>query len=446
MAKQPLDGTHHAVLAEETSVIRAAILRFLLTGLVVLLVVAVPVSFWVRAVSRDIAEADVLTLTQRLADYAVSPALAHGLHQGDPEALNQIGERLAPWVTDDAIVRIKIWSANGTVVFSDVTSLIGQKFELEPWAAELLAGGPGTVSIGEQLGEENTFESTSGDLVEVYVSALTDIDMPLLFEVYYDDSVVRNPQRNILLGMIPVLLLSMAILQGAQLIPGIRLARQVQKRQRERRAMLQAALAAGERERRRLAADLHDDIIQDLAGIAYALDPPADSGPDPGAILRNSIGKLRTLTSELYSTPVSAAELPAALGVLIERIRSQNIRTIVSIEEPVPLDDRAATMCYRIAREAVTNIIKNASARNVELHLTRNPTSLELRISDDGKGFDPAAEVGPEHMGLRLMKDQSETVGASLHLSSAPGQGSTVRVIFPLRARKEPAATTIDLI
>ena len=446
MAKQPAQGTHEAVLAEEIPVIRAAILRFLLTGLVVLLVVAVPVSFWVRAVSREIAEADVLTLTQRLADYAVSPTLAHDLHQGNPEALKQIEERLSPWISDDAIVRIKIWAADGTILFSDVTSLIGQKFELEPWAAQLLAGSPGTISLGEQHDEENTFESSSGDLVEVYVLSSADANMPLLFEVYYDDSVVRKPQRNILLGMIPVLLLSMAILQGAQLIPGIRLARQVQKRQRERRAMLQAALAAGERERRRLAADLHDDILQDLAGIAYALDPAADSGPDPGSILRNSIGKLRMLTSELYSTPVSAAELPGALSVLIERIRSQNIRTIVSIEEPVPLDDRAATMCYRIAREAVTNIIKYANARNVELCLTKNPTSLELRVSDDGKGYDPDAEVGPEHMGLRLMKDQSETVGASLHLSSEPGRGSTVRLLFPLAAPSQHNATTNDLV
>ena len=437
---------HIAVLAEEGSVISAAIRRFLLTGLVVLLVVAVPVTFWVRTVSRDIAEADVLTLTQRLADYTVSPSLAQGLLGGDPEALRQVGERLSPWVTDDAIVRIKIWSANGTIVFSDLTSLIGQKFDLEPWADQLLAGGPGTISMGEQHGEENTFESTSGDLVEVYVSSLAEPNMPLLFEVYYDDSVVRNPQRDILLGMIPVLLLSMAVLQGAQLIPGIRLARQVQERQRERRAMLQAALAAGERERRRLAADLHDDIIQDLAGIAYALDPPADWGPDPGAILRNSIGKLRTLTSELYSTPVSAAELPAALGVLIERIRSQNIRTFVSIDEPVPLNDRAATACYRIAREAVTNIIKNANARNVEVQLIRNTASLELRVGDDGKGFDPDARVGPEHMGLRLMKDQSEAAGASLQLSSEPGQGSTVRLIFPLAVQHQHAATSSDFV
>lgn len=428
-----------AVLDEERSVIRAAIGRFLFTGLVVLLVLAIPLSFWVRAVSREIAEADVLTLTQRLADYAVSPALAEGLHRGDPEALKQIEERMTPWEGDNAIVRVKIWGADGTILYSDVPGLIGQRFELEPWAGQLLAGGPGTIAMGEQHEAENVHESASGDLVEVYVASRAVPNSPLLFEVYYDDAVVRTPQRNILFGMTPVFLLSMALLQGAQLIPGIRLARQVQAQQRERRAILQSAIEAGERERRRLAADLHDDIIQDLAGIAYAVEPvDAGPGPDPGTILRQSIGKLRTLTTDLYSTPISAAELPAALGLLIERIRSQNIRTQVRIEEPVPLDDETATACYRIAREAMVNIIKNAEARNIQLGLARHSKSLVLRITDDGKGFEPGTKADSDHLGLRLMEDLSEAAGARLLISSTPGIGSTVRVVFPL----SPTITT----
>lgn len=418
------------VLLDERSGVRAAIRRFLFTGLVVLLLVAVPVIFWVQAVSRDLATKEVMVLTQRLADYAVSPSLAHDLISGNPEALSEVEERLAPWVTDESILRIKIWGADGTILYSNAPGLTGRTFPLDQSALDMLAGGPGTISLGVPQEEENVFEADSGELVEVYVASRSSPETPLLFEVYFDDSVVRDPQRHILLGMIPVILLSMAVLQGAQLIPGIRLARQVQARQRERRAMLQAAIEAGERERVRLASTLHDDIIQDLAGLAYVLEPSSEPGPDPGTVLRQSIGKLRTVTSELYSTPVSVAELPAALGVLVERIRSQGIRALVKIQTPVPLDDIQADACHRIAREAVVNIIKHSQAKNVFVGLGAHGDKWQLLITEDGIGFDQQAPVPNSHFGLRLMSYVAESAGASLEITSVPGNGSRVAMEF----------------
>ena len=168
-------------------------------------------------------------------------------------------------------MRIKVWSAEGTVLYSDKHELIGSTFAPEPWAQDLLAGGPGVVTLGVQESEENIYESSNGRLVEVYVASRNASGIPLLFEVYFDDDVVLHTQSKVLFGMVPVLLVSIAVLQGAQLIPGIRLAKRVQRHQRERRAILQRAIAAGERERTRLAGVLHDDIIQDLAGLSYAL-------------------------------------------------------------------------------------------------------------------------------------------------------------------------------
>jgi two-component system, NarL family, sensor kinase len=234
--------------------------------------------------------------------------------------------------------------------------------------------------------------------------------------------------------MTPVLLVAMAVLQGAQLIPGIRLARQVQARQRERQAILQHAIEAGERERVRLAGALHDDILQDLAGLAYTLEPAgtAVAGPDPGAVLRHSIVKLRAVTSELYSSPLNTDSLPSALGILAERSRSQGITTEVHIDRDLGLNAAQATACHRVAREAMTNIIKHAGADTVHLALVRRGSEATLSISDDGASFDTAAPAAPGHLGLRMMADVAESIGARLTMRSSPGRGTEITVVFPV--------------
>jgi two-component system, NarL family, sensor kinase len=428
----------------ERSVVRHAILRFLAAGLVVLLVVAVPVTEWVRRVSHDIVVQDALDLTQRLADYAVTPGIIDDLRAGDPAALSKVKAGLAPWVTDETILRVKIWSPEGKVLYSDVSELIGKTFELEPWHKDLLAGGPPTVSVGVQAEEENIYEAGTGELVEVYVASHANERMPVLVEVYFDDEVLLGPQHHILLGMIPVLLIAMAVLQGAQLIPGIRLARQVQARQRERQAILQHAIEAGERERVRLAGALHDDILQDLAGLAYTLEPVGSAvagpgpGPDPGTVLRHSIVKLRAVTSDLYSSPLNEDSLPSALGILVERSRNQGIATDLHVDPDPGLDAAQATACHRIAREAMANIAKHARASTVHLALVRRGGEVTLSISDDGESFDTSAPAVPGHLGLRMMADVAESAGARLRMRSAPGHGTEITVVFPVGRRPAP--------
>lgn len=423
-------GTTSGTLVEEGSAVRSAIVKFLATGLVVLAIVSIPFSFWVRAVSRELALEDAVELTQRLADYVISPVVDVVSEQPDPEVLSRIDSRLAPWLADESIVRIKVWSAEGTILYSDRKELAGSRFDLEPWAHELLAGGPGVATVEVQEEEENLFESGDGELVEVYVASSSAEGVPLLFEVYFDDVVVRGPENQFLLGMIPVLLGAGAVLQGGQLIPGIRLARQVQKHQRERRAILQQTIAAGERERMRLAAALHDDIIQDLAGLAYVLEPSPDLGPTiaPGAVLQATIGKLRGITAELYSSSVTADELPRALGILAERARSQGIRTVVQIDQPLPFDDRQSTMFHRIARESVLNVIKHSGAKNMELHLMRLGRNWGLNVRDDGVGFGSSDRSASDHFGLRLMADFAETAGARLEITSTLDKGTSISV------------------
>lgn len=409
---------------------RAAILRFVATGMLVLLVVSIPMTFWVRSVAKDLALGNVLDLTQRLADYAIQPMHSPGLIAGDRAVIEQIDARLAPWASDHTILRIKVWNPDGTILYSDTPELIGSTFELESWAQELLDGGPGVVSMETQNESENVFEAGSEELVEVYVASGTGTEHPLVFEIYYDPAVVRLVESHVLLGMVPVFLVTMGALQAAQLIPAVALAKRVQRHQRARRALLQQAIEAGEGERRRLARILHDDVIQDLAGLAYALEAMPSSGGSvaPSPVLQGSIAKLRDVTSELYSPQVGAAGLAAALAVLVERTRSQRIRTVVNIDEPLALRDDQATALYRIAREAMVNIMKHSNARNMKLELKREGKMWRMLIADDGDGFVSTSTHagGPEHFGLRMMSDAAEMVGARLEISTSPGGGTTV--------------------
>ncbi|MFJ6416425.1 sensor histidine kinase [Paeniglutamicibacter sp. NPDC091659] len=418
------------MLREEGSAVRSAIVRFLLTGLVVLLAVSIPATLWVRSVAQELAKEEVLELTQRLADYAIGPVLGAELSAGDKSVVDQVDARMSPWTSDEMILRTKVWNADGTILYSDLAELIGKTFPLEPWAEELLAGGPGVVSLGPQEEGENIYEAGGEDLVEVYVASGVGTDTPLIFEMYFHADVVRLPEKHMLLGMIPVFLVALGVLQAAQLIPGIALAKRVQRYQRARRALLQQAIEAGEQERARLARDLHDDIIQDLAGLAYVLDPtpPAGGADSPSEILQGSIRKLRDVTSELYSTPVNAAELPAALSVLVERTRSKGIRMRVDIDEPVALEDGQATMLYRVGREALVNIMKHAEAKNVQLSLKPEGEFRTLRITDDGSGFDVLNGNEESHFGLRMMSDAAELVGARLEIVSTLGGGTSLSV------------------
>lgn len=136
------DGTTQTdPVAEERIQIRAAAAKFLLMGFLALLVVGTPVVFWIRAAAERHALDSAVVLTQRVADLAIRPLVDEALLAGDPVALAALDHALEPWRKDAAVLRIKVWSADGRVVYSDLRSLVGQRFDLPEWGRALLAGG-----------------------------------------------------------------------------------------------------------------------------------------------------------------------------------------------------------------------------------------------------------------------------------------------------------------
>ena len=424
----------------DRSEVRAAVRRFLLTGLVVLLVAAVPATWWIRAVAEEHAVQHVLRITQRLANYAVAPLITDELLAGGPAATAQLDVRLQPWLDDGAIRRIKIWDEDGTIVYSDEHELIGQNYGPPSWDDDLVARGEGAATVEHQQDVENSHESGAGRLVEVYVGFVPAGGEQLVFEAYYDDSIVRDEQHSVLMGMAPVFLLTLAMFQLAQLAPAVGLARRIQDHRTARAQLLQHAVDAAELERVRVARDLHDDVIQDLAGLSYSLEAQEMTAAVPEqrsalgrsrTILQGSLRTLRGITSALYSPDLLTLGLPKALARLADPLAQRGIDTSVRISPAVFLTPEQEGMFLKVAREAFANISKHAHASTVSLRLDVEHGATVMSISDDGTGFDDSGGSPEGHLGLRIMRDIADASGAGLEIRSQPGVGTTVLATLP---------------
>ncbi|BBE22821.1 hypothetical protein MN0502_17040 [Arthrobacter sp. MN05-02] len=435
---------------------QAAVARFLTVGFLALVLVATPVAFWIRAEAERHALVNARDMTQRLADNVVGPLITRELLAQDPVALERLDRRLAPWLANGNVTRIKVWDEQGRVVYSDAESLIGRDFEQEEWARLLLDGGPATATLESQTAEENEFENGSGELVEVYVRSTSQTGDPMIFETYSSGEAVRREQNAVLMGMIPPTLLSLAVLQLAQLIPAVRLARRIQDHQATRTALLRCAIEASDQERRQIASELHDEVIQDLSGLAYALESEERRGPpsmgpvftNARTMLQNDVRLLRAMTTELYPPDLEELGLKASLMRLEAPLVERGIAFTVEIPDELVLDRDQTVLVYRVAREALVNATRHSSAQSVEIRIRQSSQRTEITVSDDGVGFD-TDEARPEgHFGLRILGDTIRQAGGSLDIRSRPGVGTSVTATFDgtapavRRAGRRPARSS----
>lgn len=209
---------------------------------------------------------------------------------------------------------------------------------------------------------------------------------------------------------------------------------------------------AQESERRRLSAELHDGIGQNLTALSINLNVLAGALPvtvvaglgtrlgDSLALLQASIGSVRALMTELRPPLLEEYGILAALRWHAGQVQERGgLMISVSGIEPIPrLEPRVETALFRIAQEALHNTLKHAQAHQASVCLECDDGEIVLVLRDDGVGFDPAA-VSPDarpHWGLMLMQERAEAVGARLQVTSAPGRGTQVAVTL-----KHPAAT-----
>jgi signal transduction histidine kinase len=202
--------------------------------------------------------------------------------------------------------------------------------------------------------------------------------------------------------------------------------------------------AASLEERQRLARELHDSVSQALYGIALgARTARLRLGDDPhnaaepvdyvAALAQAGLAEMRALIFELRPESLEEEGLVAALEKQAASIAARyKLDVVVDLgEEPAcTLDAKEAL--YRIAQEALHNVVKHAQARRVEVRLRRNGGSIELVVRDDGRGFDTAQSF-PGHVGLQSMPERARKLGGAVSVESAPGHGTTVAATLPAR-------------
>ena len=202
---------------------------------------------------------------------------------------------------------------------------------------------------------------------------------------------------------------------------------------------MEKAVAA---ERSRLARELHDAVTQTLFSaslVAEALPASWERDREEGRRLlqelrqssRGALAEMRTLLLELRPAALVEADLGDLLRQLAEAATGrEGLPVTVAVEGKLELPPDVHVALYRIAQEALNNVVKHARASQATVRLRgRPPASVELHISDDGRGFDPAS-VPPDHLGLGIMCERAEAIGAALEIDSQPGHGTQITVVW----------------
>lgn len=219
--------------------------------------------------------------------------------------------------------------------------------------------------------------------------------------------------------------------------------REVMVAQQDRlRALADGTARAREEEARRIAHELHDEAGQLLASVHIALDALAAEVPERSealqrihALLDRVEGQLRRLSRELRPTVLDDLGLGPAVEWLAQGAAE---RTGVSISVHAPIDRLPSAMetaLYRIVQEAVTNAIRHAGARNMEIRMWQEDAMVHAAVRDDGRGFDAEATMarrGERGLGLLGMRERVDALGGRFMLHSAPGQGTEVSVAIPI--------------
>jgi two-component system, NarL family, sensor kinase len=443
-----LSGTQARTPPERPVRPRTVVMQVIAGTLAVAIGVAVAGAFGSRRVAEREAVTDAAHTTDLIAQQVVQPAITNGLISGSPAALAAIDRVVRHQVLSSSLVRVKLWTATGRVVYSDEPRLIGQTFPLGSQERAALARPVVHAEVSNLERPENRYERGRGKLLEVYRPVWTPSGQPLLFETYSPYRQVTQRTGELWRGFAGITVSSLLILVVLLLPILWRLLNRVSRAQSQREVLLQRAVDASEEERQRIAGTLHDGPVQELAATSFTVAGAAGKAADSGqaelaemlttaaGTVRASIQGLRSLLVDIYPPSLTSAGLVPALTDLTEVLAARNIATHLSLAEDAAarLPPARQQLVFRIARECLRNAARHASARKVEVRLFRHGHSTVLEINDDGTGFDPAPVLGnPEdgHFGLRILTDVAANAGADLLLATAPGAGCRWRLEVP---------------
>ena len=447
-----VEGAAAVASRRRTPSVGRVVARFVVANLVGV-VLLLGGSVWAsRQAAEDEALNDARHATDLIATLLVEPNLDDGLPTGDAGAVARLDDVLLDRLAAAEVMRVKIWTPDGRIVYSDEPRLIGARYPLSDDDLEALEDGTTRAELSDLSRPENRYERSASQVLEVYRLIHTPGGAPLLFETYsaYGEATAR--ERDIWARFAPISAGALLILLVLQIPLARRMVAQLRANQREREMLQARALDTSTEERRRIAGSLHDGIVQDVSASALLVARAADrlrggpAGHSSGEVadvlrqastaLRESVGSLRSLLVEIYPPNLEQAGLAAALADLAARLRPRGVDVRIDAPDSLDLPPETAALFFRVAQEALLNVAKHAAASVVEVTVTETDDCHRMEISDDGAGFD-LGSVGSRprrgHLGLSVLTDLAASGGADLAVRTAPGRGTSLRLEVPRR-------------
>jgi signal transduction histidine kinase len=430
---------------ERTPSTARAVAQFAIAGVVVLALFLVGSVLVFRSLGRGEALRDARQFAALTGQGIVEPVLQNGVLSGDERALAQLDRVVQERVLGERIARVKIWAVDGRIVYSDEPRLIGQSFALDAEKLDVLRSGDARAELSGLDGDENRFERGFGDVYEVYLPIRAPDGTPLLFETYQRASTVTSTGRRIWVPFAVLLLVSLVLLWLVQVPLAWRLARGLQRSQEDREALLVRAIEASDDERRRIAADLHDGVVQDLAGISYSLSAAAEQADErpasetrsvvreAAAATRRVMRRLRSVLVEIHPPNLRASGLAAALQDVVAPLGAENIEASLTVADE-PLSEDVERLFYRAANEAIRNVRRHAAASSVAVRVSSSNGRARLEVVDDGVGFtadERRRSRADGHVGLSLLEELAARMGGRLDVVSTPGAGTSFVLEVP---------------
>ncbi len=420
------------------------VLRFALAGLPAVLA-AVVITAWasVRVGTKQGIE-DAKRVSFASGRIVETIGLDDSIAVADPDAITKLDAVVRQYVKKAALVRVKLWTREGVVVYSDEPKLINQRFQLAQESLDALDNpSDPEAEVTNVNKDENAFESET-KLLEVYQGVRTPNGTPLLFETYFAYTQVAAVGRSMWSEFAPIAVGSLLLLELVQIPFAWSLARKLRAGQQQRERLLQHAIDSSDAERRRIASDLHDGVVQELTGVSMTLSAATLRGgatspetvmTSAGHQIRESVKSLRSLLVDIYPPNLHEEGLTSALADLLGSLHNRGVLTEldVTIAEN-QLNPRTVSLLYRAAQESVRNVASHAGASRVAITVAADGDHAVLVVDDDGRGFDDtrlAAQTQAGHVGLRSLAGLLTDAGGSLEIRSAVGSGTRVEVRIP---------------
>jgi two-component system, NarL family, sensor kinase len=436
-----------AALRPERSV-RRSILALVLAAVVAFALVGTASVFVARHIAREDALSEAVRSARTVSNVVFAPLLPEAM-SGDIQARDRLDRAVRIRTPDGSLVRVKVWARNGKVIYSDDHSVIGKVFPTDNGVNAAIDRGRTSVGVSNLDDAENVDESAIFDhLVQVYLPLTLDNGTRVAFELYSTDARLKTAERRLIARLVPFALGALLVLLLTQLPVAVWLVRRVGDAQQERARLLGDTLAASGRERRNIARDLHDGVVQDLAGAGYALGAlaralPPDSTPqvremlDMGnAAVQRSVHDLRALIVDINPPDLTADGLGTALHDLGDRLRATGqVEVEVAVMLPGEVGPGVAATVYRSAREFLANVAKHAAARHVTVELRGDTAQVWLCVTDDGRGLPPGGfdRRAEGHVGLMLLADAARDLGGEVSVSGGAAGGTTAVLVLPAR-------------